>query len=340
MPFAEWIDPIISGQSLSEAAAGEAISAVMRGELAPTQVAALLTALRCKGETLDEIAGAALAMRDHALPIPTNQTGLIDTCGTGGDHSGTFNISTVTAFIVAGAGLPVAKHGNRSATSKCGSIDLLEQLGVNINLGPDGIARCLDQCGVGVVFARMVHPAMKHAAPVRAELGFRTIFNFLGPLTNPAKPTFQLVGISDPRYVELYAQCLHKMGIQRAWVAHGSDGLDELSLTGPSKVVEMNKGAISSFEVTPQDAGLEACKIDDLLGGDVEHNAALATAILKNEETGPKRDAALLNAGAALTIAGKAGDIKAGVALARETLQSGAAYKKLQALIEVSNAEE
>lgn len=337
MPFAEWIDQLIAGQSLSEPDAGEAISAVMRGEFAPTQVASLLTALRCKGETLDEIAGAARAMRDHALPIPTNQTGLIDTCGTGGDRSGTFNISTLTALIVAGTGAPVAKHGNRSATSKCGSIDLLERLGVNINLGPDGIAKCLDQCGIGVLFARMVHPAMKHAAPVRAELGFRTIFNFLGPLTNPAKPTYQLVGISDATYMELYAKCLHKMGIQRAWVAHGTNGLDELSLTGPSKIVEMNGGDISSFQITPQDAGLEPCAIEDLLGGDAEQNAALATAILKNEDSGAKRDAALLNAGAALTIAGKASDIKVGVALARESLQSGAAYKKLQALIEVSN---
>ncbi|MDP8243726.1 MAG: anthranilate phosphoribosyltransferase [Candidatus Hinthialibacter antarcticus] len=337
MPFAEWIDQIIVGQSLSESVAGEAISSVMRGEMATAQVASLLTALRCKGETLDEIAGAARAMRDHALPIPTNQTGLIDTCGTGGDRSGTFNISTLTALIVAGTGAPVAKHGNRSATSKCGSIDLLECLGVNINLGPDGIARCINQCGIGVLFARMVHPAMKHAAPVRAELGFRTIFNFLGPLTNPAKPTYQLVGISDATYMELYAKCLHKMGIQRAWVAHGTNGLDELSLTGPSKIVEMNGGDISSFQITPQDAGLEPCAIEDLLGGDAEQNAVLAMAILKNEDSGAKRDAALLNAGAVLTIAGKASEIKAGVALARESLQSGAAYKKLQALIEVSN---
>ncbi|MBZ0256840.1 anthranilate phosphoribosyltransferase [bacterium] len=337
MLFSNWMDQIISGQSLSEETAGEAISNVMRGELAPTQIAALLTALRCKGETLEEIAGAAKAMRDHALPIPTQQTGLIDTCGTGGDRSGTFNISTVTAFIVAGSGVPVAKHGNRSASSKCGSIDVLEKLGVNINLGPDGIAKCLDQCGIGVLFARMVHPAMKHAAPVRGELGFRTIFNFLGPLTNPAKPTYQLVGISDGAYLELYAKCLHKMGIQRAWVAHGANGLDELSLTGTSKVVEMIGGELRAFEVSPQDAGLQPCAIVDLLGGDADHNAALASAILKNEEVGPKRDAALLNAGAALAVAGKADGIQAGIERAKESLQSGAAWQKLQTLIQVSN---
>lgn len=338
MSFSEWMERLLAAESLSEAQAGGAIASIMTGELAPSQIAALLTAWRCKGESLDEVAGAAKAMRDCATPVETQREGLVDTCGTGGDRSGTFNISTVTAFIVAGAGVPVAKHGNRSATSKCGSFDLLEELGVNINLNAEGIARCINTVGIGALFARVVHPAMKHAGPIRAELGFRTIFNFLGPLTNPARPDFQLVGISDERFMELYAHCLMKMGLKRAWVVHGSDGLDELSLTGPSTVVEATPGGLKTFTISPGEAGFSTCSKDDLLGGDVKENAVLAKAILKNEDIGPKRDAAIFNAAGALVVAGRADGIAAGVTLARQSIESGEAWKRVEQLIDCSNA--
>jgi len=330
------LEQLIAGRPLSQATAGEVISSIMRGEIAPALMAALLTAWRCKGETVEEIVGAAEAMRAHALRIPTTHEEIIDTCGTGGDQSGSFNISTTTAFVVAGAGVAVAKHGNRSASSRCGSIDLLEQLGVNVNLSPESIGRCLDEAGIAILFARVVHPAMRHAAPVRTELGIRTIFNWLGPLTNPAKPAFQLVGISNRNVMETYAACLQRLGIRRAWVVCGMDGLDEITLTGPTAVLEVTPEAIAPLSIDPESVGLKTGSRDCLKGGTPEENARITRNILSGEEQSPRRDAILLNAGAALHIAGKASSPVEGIRMAADSIDSGKANKALERLITIS----
>jgi anthranilate phosphoribosyltransferase len=332
----EALNFLLSGKDLTKSMAGDVISAIMSGNVSPVQIAAVLTALRCKGETVDEIAGAAEAMRSHAVAIPTSCGDIIDTCGTGGDQSGSINISTTAAFVVAGAGAVVAKHGNRSATSRCGSIDLLEQLGVNVNLGPELIAKCLEEIGLGILFARTVHPAMKFAAPIRGELGFRTIFNFLGPLTNPARPSYQLVGISNGDFLDTYAQCLQKLGIRRAWVVFGEDGFDEITLTGPTTVMDVCPDAIQQLKITPEDAGLKPCEKEELIGGSAERNAEITREILGGVERGPCRDAVALNAGAALHIAGKTPTLKEGVALALESIESGKAMSVLERLIRFS----
>ncbi len=337
MEFTEILDILLNGQSLTEEIAGLAISTVMDGKCTPAQIAALLTALRCKGETTDEIVGAARAMRSHATPIKTSRQGLMDTCGTGGDRSGSFNISTTTAFVVAGAGVPVAKHGNRSATSKCGSIDLLEQLGVNVMITPEQAGCCLDEVGFSVLFARTVHPAMKYAAPVRSELGFRTIFNFLGPLTNPASPDYQLVGISDVGHIETYAQCLQKLGLKRAWVVNASDGLDEITLTGSTQCFEVTQDEIKQREINPEKLGLNLCSPVDLKGGSLEDNAAITLGILNGEDKGAKREITLLNAGTALTVAEQVPSIEEGIKLAADSIDSGRAYDVLQKLIQFTN---
>lgn len=338
MKLAEMLDTLLAGHSLSEQAAGEAIGGVMEGLFTPVQVAALLTALRAKGETVEEIVGAARAMRGHAIPVKTRRTGSIDTCGTGGDRRGSFNISTTAAFVVAGAGVPVAKHGNRSATSPCGSIDLLEKLGVNVMLEPERIGACLDEVGIGVLFARVVHPAMKFAAPVRTELGFRTIFNYLGPLTNPAIPDFQLVGISDATRLETYAQCLQKLGVKRAWVVSATDGLDEITLTDSTPCIEVGGEGLVSRTIAPEDAGFQRCSPSDLKGGTLDENAAIAVAILEGKEKGPRRDITLLNAGAALVVAEKAATLREGASLAAESIDSGKAATLLKRLIEFTNS--
>ncbi len=331
------LENLIAGKNLSRAEAGELISSIMEGKLTPSQIAAFLTALRCKGESVDEITGAAEAMRSHAMQVKSKREGILDTCGTGGDKSGTFNISTTAACIVAGAGAPVAKHGNRSASSQCGSIDLLEKLGVNVNLDPAKIGACLDTVGIGILFARVVHPAMKHAAPIRGELKIRTIFNFLGPLTNPATPDFQLVGISNVKFIETYAECLQKLGIKRAWVVAGEDGLDEITLTGSSTILDVRPDSIEKRKIVPEDAGLSRCTREDLLGGSVEDNARMTLAILDGTDRGTRRDAALFNAGAALLVAGKADSLQAGVNLAVESVDSGKANAVLDQLIQFTN---
>jgi anthranilate phosphoribosyltransferase len=333
--ISETLESIIAGNHLSQDQAADVISIIMQGECTPAQTAALLIALRSKGETVDEIVGAATAMRSHAAKIPTTLTGILDTCGTGGDKSGTFNISTTSAFVAAGAGIPVAKHGNRSASSQCGSIDVLETMGVNINQTPDEIAHSLETISMGILFARVVHPAMKHAAPIRTELGIRTIFNWLGPLTNPARPSFQLVGISNPAFQNTYAQCLQKLGITKAWVVCAGDGLDEITLTRETNVIEVSQDApLKEFTVKPEDAGLTPCKQEDLLGGTAEENAAITKAILSGEEKGPKRDAVLLNAGAGIYLTGKASTLKEGVEKAAESIDSGKAMEVLEKLID------
>jgi anthranilate phosphoribosyltransferase len=334
--FADILDLLLTRTNLTEEQAGEAISAVMGGALSNEKIAALLTAFHCKGETIDEIVGAAKSMRSHAVQVDCNQTGIVDTCGTGGDRSGTINISTASAFVVAGMGIPVAKHGNRSASSKCGSIDLLEHLGVNVMIDPETICQCLDDIGLGILFARTVHPAMKFAAPVRKELGFRTIFNFLGPLTNPAKPDFQLVGVSNPKIQEMYAKCLQRLNIKRAWVVSG-DGLDEMTLTGTTVIYDVLPGEIHRFEMNPSDVGLEPCQKEDLLGGTPQENAMVTREILTGEQQGPKRDTVILNAGAAIHLAGKAPTLRDGVEAARQCLDSGKAYEMLIRLIRYTN---
>lgn len=337
MELSSIMELLFSGQSLDEETAGSVIGSVMAGQYTPIQIAGLLTALRCKGETVSEIAGAARAMRQHAIPIQTKRQGIIDTCGTGGDRSGSFNISTTSAFVVAGAGVPVAKHGNRSATSQCGSIDLLEQLGVNVMLSPERMGECLDEVGIAVLFARVVHPAMKHAAPVRSELKYRTIFNFLGPLTNPASPEFQLVGISDASRLDTYAQCLQKLGLRRAWVVSASDGLDEITLTGTTRYIEVTQESFTSGEISPDETGLTPCSPAELKGGNLQDNAAITRSILEGKEKGPKRDITLLNAGTALTIAGKSTTIREGIQRAAQSIDSGSAIAVLEKLIAFSN---
>lgn len=316
---------------LSEREAEQVIGLLMRGEAADAEIAELLTAWKDKGVTVDELVGAARAMRALATPIRVKPGIVADTCGTGGDGLDTFNISTVSAFIVAGAGVRVAKHGNRGATSRCGSADLLEALGVKVDPGPDVVARCIDEIGLGFLFAPRFHPAMKHVAPVRKSLGFRTIFNLLGPLTNPAGATHQLVGVSDPALVALMAQALGRLGVRRALVVHGEPGLDEVSTVGETRVVEVAGGKTAASAITPESFGLPRVSLASLRGGDPTTCARIAREVLDGKP-GPYRDAAVLNAGAALYAAEAAPDVAGGVALAQQALDSGRADEVLQHL--------
>jgi anthranilate phosphoribosyltransferase len=330
------IAKVASGQSLTQDEAAEAFDYVMSGVATPGEIAGFLMALRVRGETVDEIAGAARAMRARVVPVRAPE-GAIDTCGTGGDTKGTFNISTASAFAVAGAGVPVAKHGNRSISSRCGSADVLAALGVNIDATPDMISACISGCGLGFMFAPNHHAAMRHVAKVRAELGTRTIFNLLGPLANPAGAKYQLVGVFAPQWVEPVARVLALLGTQRAWVVHGSDGMDELTTTGVSEVAVLDGGHVSTFKLSPKNAGLAETKLDELQGGNAGENAAHIRALLGGA-SGPFRDIVLLNAGAALLVAGKARTLRDGVALAAESIDGGKANAVLRALIELSHA--
>jgi anthranilate phosphoribosyltransferase len=326
---------VAAGESLSQAEAADAFETIMAGAATDAQIGALLLAMRLRGETVEEIAGAARAMRARALPVRAPE-GAIDTCGTGGDAKGTHNISTCAAFVVAGAGVPVAKHGNRSISSRSGSADVLTALGVNIECGPEAIARCIEGCGLGFMFAPAHHAAMRHVAHVRKELGTRTIFNLLGPLANPAGTKYQVVGVFAEEWVEPISNVLGLLGVERAWVVHGSDGLDELTTTGISHVAAIDQGRVSTFKVSPQNAGLPEAKLEDLTGGDAAENAAHLRAVLQGNQ-GPLRDIVLLNAGAALLVAGKAKSLRDGVALAAESVDSGKARATLEALIELSH---
>jgi anthranilate phosphoribosyltransferase len=286
-----------------------------------------------KGETADEVVGFARAMRAHAAPIPcrSRPESLFDTCGTGGDGLHSFNISTVSAFVVAGAGVPVAKHGNRSISSRCGSADVLEALGVNVRLTPEQVAASIDDVGIGFLFAPLIHPAMRHAQPIRADLKMRTVFNILGPLTNPAGAGAQVVGVFEKRLVGLLAEALRRLGAQRAFVVHGSDGLDEITTTGPSLLAEAANGKVVERTVTPEDFGLPRARPEDLTGGDRDANAAILRAILGGEP-GPKRDIVIANAAAALVAAGLAADFRLGAERAAESIASGKARAKLEEL--------
>ena len=329
------IAKVAAGNSLTQEEAAEAFDLVMSGAATPAQIGALVMGLRVRGETVDEIAGAARAMRAKVLTVRAPE-GAIDTCGTGGDGKGTFNISTCAAFVVAGAGVPVAKHGNRAISSRSGSADVLKELGVNIEASPETISRCIAECGLGFMFAPAHHAAMRHVAQVRSELGTRTIFNLLGPLANPAGAKYQVIGVFGKEWVEPIAQVLALLGTIRAWVVHGSDGLDELTTTGISDVAVVDAGKVSTFRISPRNAGLPDARPEDLTGGNAVENAAHIRAVLGGLK-GALRDIVLLNAAAALLVAGKASTLREGVALASESIDSGKALAVLEALVPLSH---
>ena len=347
----EAVRALVERRDLTRIEAAGAMEAIMSGVATDAQIAAFLIALRMKGETAEELIGFAQVMRQKVARVRTRVDGvaaltgtdremLIDTCGTGGDASGSFNVSTATAFVVAGAGLKVAKHGNRSmsgltASSLCGSADVVETLGVNLDLTPAQVGRCVDEVGIGFLYAPLLHTAMKHVMAARRELGVRTVFNLLGPLTNPAGANAQVIGVAAPELTEKLARVLAELGTVRAFVVHGADGLDEISNTGENRISEVRDGAVSTFTLRPEDFGLPRATITDLSGGDREQNAQIIREILAGA-AGPKRDIVLMNAAAALVVGGKARDVKDGVALAARSIDSGAARAKLEHLVSLS----
>ena len=334
--FKSLIAKVATGASLSRDEAANAFGRMMSGEATPSQMGGLLMALRVRGETVDEITGAVTTMRAKMLGVKAPHDA-VDVVGTGGDASGTYNISTCAAFIVAGCGVPVAKHGNRALSSKSGSADVLAALGVQIYLTADDVARCIRDAGIGFMFAPAHHPAMKNVGPTRVELGTRTIFNLLGPLSNPASVKRQMIGTFSKHWIEPMAQVLNNLGSESIWVVHGSDGLDEITTVGPTSVAELKGGKIRTFEVTPEDAGLPRAKPEALKGGDADTNAKALLDVLKGRP-GAFRDVAILNAAAALIVAGKANDLKDGAALASKSIDSGEAEGRLDRLIAVSCA--
>ncbi|MBF0371125.1 MAG: anthranilate phosphoribosyltransferase [Magnetococcales bacterium] len=336
MNIQQAIAQLITNKNLEQEEAREVMEQIMSGGATDAQIGAYLIALRMKGENVAEIAGSAQAMRDKALRVNAPGT-VVDTCGTGGDGSGTFNISTTAAFAVAACGVTVAKHGNRSISSKSGSADLLKSLGVNIDAPPEVVEKCLEKAGIGFLFAPKHHGAMRHALGPRKELGLRTIFNLLGPLTNPAAAPHQLIGVYDGRWTEPLARVLGRLGSKRALVVHGSDGLDEITTTGPTRVTTLDNGEITTTTIEPEQFGLTRVTPEALLGGDPEENAAITRGILEGRE-GPQRDIVALNAGAALFAVGAAPDIGVGVALATSALAEGRGKERLDLLVEHSNA--
>jgi anthranilate phosphoribosyltransferase len=334
MPFLAYLHKAADRENLSAVEAETLMELILGGEISTARIASFLVALRMKGETPEEILGFARAMRARAVKIAPGISGepLLDTCGTGGDNSCTFNISTVAAIVSAGAGVKVAKHGNRSLSSLCGSADILEGLGVNIMLSPEQIGECIRETGIGFMFAPAIHPAMKSAQQARQELKMRTAFNLLGPLTNPAGATVQVVGALSVRAAELIAQTLASLGLSRGYVVHGRDGLDEITTTGETLVLEIRSGAIAHHVVTPADFGVSQAKPEDLKGADLAANCAIARAVLDGAK-GPARDIVLVNSSAALVACGAAPDFKAGVALAAHSLDSGAARRTLLRLV-------
>ena len=335
------------GSSLTRDEARDVMAEVLRGEATDAQIGALLVALHMKGETVEEIVGFAQAIRAAATPLLTEEgdaldvsgterDALVDTCGTGGDASGTFNISTAVAFVTAGAGVRVAKHGNRSVTSKCGSADVMEALGVNINLPPARLAACLRETGIAFLFAPAMHSAMKYVQPARRELRLRTVFNLLGPLTNPAHASAQVVGVYSADLVEKLAEALSELGLRRALVVHGRDGLDEITISGPTKIAEVRDGNVRSYEIAPEDFGLQRAPLTDIAGGDAQQNAAIIRAVLEGERSA-RRDVVVLNAAAALVAAGHADHISQAVPLAAYAIDCGHARQRLQLLVEFTN---
>jgi anthranilate phosphoribosyltransferase len=342
----EAIRTLVERRDLTRMEAAAAMEAIMSGGATHAQVAAFLTALRMKGETVDELTGLAEVMRlkvarvrtrgeVEAALTGTDREMLIDTCGTGGDATGTFNISTATAFVVAGTGLKVAKHGNRSASSLCGSADVVETLGINLELPPARVAQCVDEVGIGFLYAPLLHTAMKHVMPARREIGIRTVFNLLGPLTNPAGANAQVIGVSARNLVEPLARVLSELGTVRAFVVHGADGLDEISTTGESWVAEVREGLVRTATVRPEDFGVSPASITDLRGGNREENAEIIRRVLGGDP-GPKRDIVVVNSAAALVAGGRARDFKEGAQQAAQSIDTGAARQKLDGLVELS----
>lgn len=344
------IEKIVKRNDLTEAETRAVFEEIMTGKATSAQIGAFVTALRMKGETVEEITGAAKAMREKSLKlnigrvaididrddINIDEETIIDTCGTGGSGTNTFNISTAVAFVVAGAGLKVAKHGNRSASSRCGSADVLEALGVNLNVGPQVVEKCIREIGIGFLYAPLFHGAMKYAVEPRKEIGVRTIFNILGPLCNPANATSQVLGVYDAGLTEVLAKVLKRLGSRRAFVVHGMDTLDEITITGKTKVTELNKGKIRTYCITPEKFGLKKSKLSAIKGGDAKENAHVLFSVLKGEK-GAKRDVVLLNAAAALVAGYKVKDFKEGVKMAAASIDSGRAVQKLEKLIELTN---
>jgi anthranilate phosphoribosyltransferase len=332
----EAIKKLVEKESLTSDEASIVMEEIMSGEATPSQLSSFITALRIKGETADEIIGLAKTMRAKAIPVDYNQPSL-DTCGTGGDCAGTFNISTTASFIAAGAGIKVAKHGNRAMSSCCGSADVLEALGVKIELNAEQVRKCIEDAGIGFMFAPVFHPAMKYAAPTRREIGIRTVFNILGPLTNPAGAKYQVLGVPSDDLVEKLAIVLNGLGCEHALVIHGEDGIDEFTITGQTHICEVNKGVVNCYYVKPEDFGLYKDTAGSLKGGSAQENAALLRRILNGEKI-PQRNVVLINAAAALVAGNKAPDLKDGFKLATEIIDSGSAKNKLEQMIRVSNS--
>lgn len=347
----ELTEKLIKHKDLSEAEAEAAMRAIMSGQCTDAQIAGFLVALRMKGETVAEITACARVMREKATPIAVSNNlvdidrdeiniereTIVDTCGTGGTGTNTFNISTATAFVVAGAGVKVAKHGNRAASSVCGSADVISELGVNLDLEPERVAECVRTIGIGFLFAPLLHSAMKYAIGPRRELGIRTVFNILGPLTNPAGATAQVMGVYDPELTEKIACVLLKLGVRRAFVVHGKDSLDEITITGKTRISELHRNTVKTYEIQPEDFGLKRATLEDIKGGDAQTNAGIVLAVLKGE-TGPRRNIVLLNAAYALLAADKVVSVERGVELAQTVIDSGKALDKLEQLRQFSNS--
>lgn len=331
------ISRLIDGHDLTAEEAQAALEQIMAGEASDAQIGAFLIALRMKGETAEEIAGLARAMRANCTRVPTTRANIVDTCGTGGDALDTFNISTAAAFIAAGAGVPVAKHGNRAVSSRCGSADVLNELGVDLAMPPDAVGRCIDEVGVGFLFAPALHPAMKHAIGPRREIGVRTVFNCLGPMTNPAGAQRQLIGVYAPELTELVAHALRDLGSTHAMVVHGTDGLDEISTIGPTQITELRDGQVRTRILDASELGVPKANPEDLAGADAAESARMLLGLLDGEP-GPRRDIAVLNAGAAIVVGGLAGDLAEGMEMAAEAIDSGAARQRLDALTEFSQS--
>lgn len=337
MPIKEALKKVVEGENLSRTEAEAVMDEIMAGEATGSQIGALITALRMKGEQVEEITGFAASMIRHATVIHPHQKDLVDTCGTGGDVAGTFNISTLAALVAAGAGVPVAKHGNRSVSSRCGSADLLEALGVRIDLPAEKVSEAIDQIGFGFIFAPLFHGAMRHAIGPRREIGIRTVFNILGPLTNPARAKRQILGVYDPNLTETMAEVLKNLGSKHVLVVHGMDGLDEISLSDRTRVSELLEGEIKTHYIQPEDFDLPRAPRAEILGGESEENQKIAREILEGKNRGAKRDVVLLNAAAAIRVGGKANTLNEGLEYARQSLTSGAALEKLNALVKFSS---
>lgn len=333
----EYIEPLLRGENLTQEQATKVLDIIFEGQIPEIQISAFLTAMRCRPTTAAELAGLAKSLRAHAVRVDAGIDNLVDTCGTGGAAVKTFNISTAAAIVAAGAGVHVAKHGNRAITSKCGSADVLGELGVNIEAGPEVVGRCIREAGIGFMFAPRYHPAMKYVQPVRKALGFRTVFNFLGPLANPAAVSAQVLGVADQTLMAVVAEALNLLGVRRAMIVH-SNGLDEISIMGPTKITELKAGEITNWTLYPGDYGARTADLDSLSGGDAKGNADIVKNILAGKEKGPRKDIVVLNAAAAIIVGGLAQEFAQALQIVGQAIDSGQAAQRLEKMIEVSNS--